>query len=224
VRVTPANRPLDRRSESGASLRTVFEPKLTASRTDALQLRSGVQAVGMPTVVTHRYHPQRGPCRNLCELGDREAEELIRRLCWEHGRLLKPGYLARRRFTEAWLHREAQGLLRRPLRRCPVYFFLGDFSHGFDPSRPASLQRALAALAAEEQLTLTLGDSMTVAAQPNPQLYNLEQVGRFSHRAWRQSSRHLTGAGFERLLLRSKSGRKSRERLAELQGCGMHAV
>jgi hypothetical protein len=151
------------------------EPTLTPSPTDAPQLPLDVEAIGMPTVVTHRYHPHLGPCRNLCELEDVEAEELIHRLRWDFGRSLKPGYLTRRRFTEAWLQRAAQGLLRRPLQQCPVYFFLGDFSHGLDQSRPASLQRALASLAAE-QLTFTLGDSMTVAAQAHPQLYSLQQV------------------------------------------------
>lgn len=140
-----------------------------------MRLQSDVRATAMPAVVTHRYHPRLGPCRNLCQMGDLEAEELLRRLRGEFGRSLKAGYLTRRRATEAWLHRTAEGVLRRRLQPWPVYFFLGDFSHGLDPSRPAVLQVPLDRLAAE-RLTLTLGDSMTVAAQPRAHLYGLEQV------------------------------------------------
>jgi hypothetical protein len=140
--------------------------------TDA-SLRAGQGAI--PDTVTHRYHSVTGPFKNLCQLRDAEAEEVIDGLRRAFGRSLKPGYLARRRVTESWLHASAQQLLRRPLPKWPVYFFLGDFSHMQDVSRPASLQVPFVRLRPEE-VTFTLGDSMTVAAQPDARVYGHQEV------------------------------------------------
>jgi hypothetical protein len=45
----------------------------------------------------------------------------------------------RRLLAEEWLRQAASKTLRRELRKRPAYFLLGDFSHGKDASRPASL-------------------------------------------------------------------------------------
>jgi len=132
-------------------------------------------ATGIPIVVTHRYHPVAGPYRNLCALRRPEAEGVIRRLLRDFGRSLKPSYLARRHATEDWLHASAQRVLEGPLSRRPMYFFLGDFSHGLDRSRPASLHIPLASLPSH-RLTFTLGDSMSVATQQDGQVYSAPQL------------------------------------------------
>jgi hypothetical protein len=121
----------------------------------------------MPEVVTHRYDPAIGPCRNICALADREAEQVLDRL----RRLrptLKPDYLVRRRATEQWLSQAAS----RPMER-PSYFFLGDFSHGEDPSRPAALVIPLSNLP-QHAMTFTLGDSMSVVER---RVYKLGEIG-----------------------------------------------
>ncbi|HTZ97062.1 MAG TPA: hypothetical protein VMB18_11730 [Terriglobales bacterium] len=129
----------------------------------------------MPEVVTHRYDPARGMCGNLCALEDSEAERILDRLRRESRPGLKPSYLTRRRITEQWLSQAASSAFQRNIANPPIYFFLGDFSHLSDLSRPASLLVPLASLPADA-ITFTLGDSMSVAAEPGPRLYRLEEM------------------------------------------------
>ena len=129
----------------------------------------------IPEVVTHRYDPARGICRNVCSLADVEAALLLDRLRRESRPTLKPDYLARRRATERWLHESAAPMLGRSIEPWPAYFFLGDFSYFADPSRPASLVVPLASLRADA-ITFTLGDSMRVAQQANPRMYRLDEM------------------------------------------------
>jgi hypothetical protein len=129
----------------------------------------------MPEVVTHRYDPVRGACRNLCALPDGEAEFILDQLRRTTRPRLKAGYLARRRATETWLSQEASIALRRSLETPPIYFFLGDFSYFADLSRPAALVLPLTTLP-QEAMTFTLGDSMSVAESRTPRLYKLQDV------------------------------------------------
>jgi hypothetical protein len=129
----------------------------------------------MPEVVTHRYDPARGMCGNICALEDSEAEQLLDRLRRESRPGLKPSYLNRRRITEQWLSYAASAAFQRNIANPPIYFFLGDFSHLSDLSRPASLVVPLASLPADA-ITFTLGDSMSVAAEAGPRLYKLEEM------------------------------------------------
>jgi hypothetical protein len=133
---------------------------------------SEARGTAMPSIVTHRFHPVLGAYRNLCTLGQSEAEEVVHCLLRVFGRVLKANYLARRWSTEEWLPASAQDLLQRPLSRYPVYFFMGDFSRGLDRSRPASLQIPLASLP-PHRITFTL---MRVATQPDRRLYSLHQL------------------------------------------------
>ena len=59
-----------------------------------------------PEVITHIYDPVRGPCRNICDLSDVEAERVLDEIRSLGQRSIKPDYLARRRQTEDWLIRE----------------------------------------------------------------------------------------------------------------------
>lgn len=129
----------------------------------------------MPDVLTHRYDPGRGMCRNICDLEDFEAEQILNRLRHESRPGLKPGYLSRRRITEQWLSQAASAALQRNLARPPIYFFLGDFSHLSDQSRPASLIVPLSSLP-PDAITFTLGDSMSVVAGTHPRLYKIEEM------------------------------------------------
>jgi len=88
---------------------------------------------------------------------------------------LKLNYLARRRDTENWLLHAAARALRRQLDRLPAYFFLGDFSHMADPSRPASLQLPVSSLR-PDAVTFTPGDSMTVIQHETRKIYTLNEV------------------------------------------------
>ena len=129
----------------------------------------------MPDIVTHRYDPARGACRNLCALSDTQASQILDRLRRETRPNLKADYLACRRVTEAWLTEAANALLQRAFDCHPAYFFLGDFSWLADPSRPASLILPLASLP-PNATTFTLGDSMSVAAHPARRLYKLDEM------------------------------------------------
>jgi hypothetical protein len=129
----------------------------------------------MPGVVTHRYDPAIGPCRNLCSLPDAEALEILDRLRRQYRPGLKPNYLTRRRATESRLLESTAQLLGRRPGQLPIYFFLGDFSYGKDLSRPAALVIPLSRLPAEA-ITFTLGDSMSVAEQPERRVYQLDEV------------------------------------------------
>lgn len=112
-----------------------------------------------PDVVTHNYDPTRGPCRNIRELSEAEAERVLDEIRVCGLRSIKPDYLRRRKLTEDWLIRERRRKLGPTRLERPVYFFLGDFADGRDPSRPASLVIPLRDLPAET-LTFTYPDSM----------------------------------------------------------------
>jgi hypothetical protein len=129
----------------------------------------------MPDVVTHRYDPARSMGHNLCSLPDHEASHVLDRLRRESRPTLKPDYLALRRITEQWLSQAASEALLRSFHNPPTYFFLGDFSHLADLSRPASLVLPLSVLPSDG-ITFTLGDSMSVAAEPAPRLYKLREM------------------------------------------------
>jgi hypothetical protein len=131
--------------------------------------------IAIPEVVTHRYNPARGACRNLCSLPDFEASRILDDLRRTSRPTLKPNYLARRRVVEKWLAEQANRVLRRTCERRPVYFFLGDFSYYPDLSRPASLVVPLASLP-QDAITFTLGDSMSVAEGPTPRLYHFQEM------------------------------------------------
>lgn len=117
-------------------------------------------------IVTHNFHPAFGPCRNICDLDDDAAERIFERIRQAGGRALKPGYLKRRRATEDWLVRERRRKLGAPALARPIYFFLGDFADGMDPSRPASLQMRLRDFP-PDALTFTFPDSMASLALAN---------------------------------------------------------
>jgi hypothetical protein len=113
----------------------------------------------LPAVITHNYDPVRGPCKNICDLSDAEAERVLNEIRTSGLRLIKWDYLRRRRQTEEWLIRERRRKLGLTMLEHPVYFFLGDFSDGKDPSRPASLVMPLREFP-PETLTFTYPDSM----------------------------------------------------------------
>lgn len=129
----------------------------------------------MPEVVTHRYHPEFGPYRNICSLPDIEALAIIDRLRSQGRPALKGNYLARRRRAERWLSMEASALLGRRVKHWPTYFFLGDFSHVPDSSRPSALVIPLANLPSDA-ITFTLGDSMKIAEEQMPRLFGLGEI------------------------------------------------
>jgi hypothetical protein len=131
--------------------------------------------IAMPEVVTHRYDASVGICPNICSLPDLEASKVLDQLRGTSRPTLKPGYLARRRLTEQWLAKAATSLLNRSFEHVQGYFFLGDFSYGPDPSRPATLVVPLSALPVDA-ITFTLGDSMTVVEQASRRLYSFDEV------------------------------------------------
>jgi hypothetical protein len=142
---------------------------------DEFRLSEVLCVVEMPEVVTHRYDPARGACLNVCSLADWEALLVLERVRRESRPTLKADYLERRRVTEAWLVSAARESLRRAVVEPPVYFFLGDFSFLADASRPASLVIPLSSLAAGA-VTLTLGDSMSVAEEEGRRVYTLPEM------------------------------------------------
>jgi len=113
----------------------------------------------LPDVVTHNYDPAHGPFGNLCALASEEAARILDAVCASGTRRLKPDYLERRLATERWLYEEATRKLGALRLRHPVYFFLGDFDDGLDPSRPSSLILPLAHFPAAA-ITFTWPDSM----------------------------------------------------------------
>lgn len=114
---------------------------------------------GLPAVITHIYDPARGPARNLCDLPPPDAERVLDEIRAAGLRHIKANYLRRRLAIEDWLIAERRRKLgETPLQR-PIYFFLGDFSDGRDPSRPCSLVMPLVAFRAGT-LTFTYPDSM----------------------------------------------------------------
>ena len=117
----------------------------------------------LPGVVTHNYHPERGPFRNICELPRSEADRVLREIAASGARTIKPNYLERRLATEEWLQFEKQRKLGPTRLPRPIYFFLGDFTDGQDASRPLSIIMPLAEFA-PETVTFTYPDSMASVA------------------------------------------------------------
>ncbi|MEM7226170.1 MAG: hypothetical protein AAF495_24545 [Pseudomonadota bacterium] len=121
-------------------------------------IAEGVSA--FPRVVTHIYDPRRGPFQNLCSVPTAEAQAVLDQIAATGQRRIKPNYLARRQATEAWLWAERTRKIGPVRRDHPIYFFLGDFADGKDPSRPESILLALDELP-PESITFTYSDSMT---------------------------------------------------------------
>jgi hypothetical protein len=113
----------------------------------------------LPEVITHNYDPRRGALQNLCSLPRVAAEGLLLEIRQSGRPGIKPNYLERRLETERWLLAERTRKLGNPRLSHPIYFFLGDFADGLDPSRPASLVMPLAALP-PDVVTFTYPDSM----------------------------------------------------------------
>lgn len=113
----------------------------------------------LPKLVTHNYDPARGPFRNLCALPAVEAERILDEIRASDRRTIKVDYLARRHATEEWLYAECSRKLGVPPRRHPIYFFLGDFADGLDPSRPNAIVLPLVSLP-PAAITFTYPDSM----------------------------------------------------------------
>jgi hypothetical protein len=113
----------------------------------------------LPEVITHNFDPARGAGRNICHLPESDAERTLQEIRMSGSRHIKPDYLKRRLVTEDWLISERHRKLgATPLER-PVYFFLGNFADGKDPSRPESLVMQLRAFS-PKALTFTYPDSM----------------------------------------------------------------
>lgn len=114
----------------------------------------------MSSCVTHNYDPDGVFLGNICSLPLLEAEAVLQRIRQSGRRRIRSNYLAKRHRTEDWLTRRRQTLLgKTPLER-PIYFFLGDFADGRDPSRPRSLVMPLSAFPSDT-ITFTYPDSMT---------------------------------------------------------------
>jgi hypothetical protein len=116
-------------------------------------------AMTIPEVLTHNYDPEGVFLSNLCDLSSAEAENVLHRIHQSGKRAVKANYLRRRFETEAWLIGERQRLLGQTPRERPIYFFLGNFADGKDPSRPCSLVMPLADFP-PDILTFTYPDSM----------------------------------------------------------------
>ena len=113
----------------------------------------------IPNVITHNFDPALGAARNICSLPIEEAERVLDGIRASGTRQIKANYLRRRIAVEDWLISERYKKLGdTPLSR-PIYFFLGDFANGKDPSRPSSLVMPLDAFS-PEVLTFTYPDSM----------------------------------------------------------------
>jgi hypothetical protein len=113
----------------------------------------------IPKVVTHNYDPEGAFLANLCDLPLADAETVLQRIRDSGNRNIKSNYLQRRLDTEAWLISEKQRRLGRTHRERPIYFFLGDFADGKDPSRPCSVVMPLCSLP-PDVITFTYPDSM----------------------------------------------------------------
>lgn len=114
---------------------------------------------GLPEKVTHNFDPDGAFLANLCDLPINQAEKILECRAKAGGRAVKANYLRRRLETEGWLIGERQRLLGQTQRERPIYFFLGDFADGRDPSRPSSPVMPLDAFA-PDVLTFTFPDSM----------------------------------------------------------------
>jgi hypothetical protein len=113
----------------------------------------------IPQVITHNYHPERGPFRNICHLPPPEAESVLDEIRAAGHRRIKADYLERRLAAEEWLIRESRRRLGSVRLERPIYFFLGNFSDGRNPSRPDSFVIPLTGFA-PDKLTFTYPDSM----------------------------------------------------------------
>jgi len=113
----------------------------------------------IPEIITHNYDPDRGAFRNLCSLPEAEAEKILREIGASGKRRIKPSYLKRRFATERWLLAERIRKLGTAYLTHPIYFFLGNFADGRDPSRPQSILMPLAVFS-PEMVTFTYPDSM----------------------------------------------------------------
>ena len=107
----------------------------------------------------HNYDPDRGAFRNICELPPPEAESVLNDIRATGKRRIRANYLQRRLDVEDWLIRESRKKLGSTSLERPIYFFLGDFADGRDPSRPKSYVFPLAAFP-PDMLTFTFPDSM----------------------------------------------------------------
>jgi hypothetical protein len=113
----------------------------------------------IPELMTHNYDPDGVFLGNLCELPVAGAEKVLQGIRDAGRRPVKANYLPRRLATEAWLMAEKQRLLGPTQRERPIYFFLGNFADGTDPSRPCSIVMPLRALP-RNVVTFTYPDSM----------------------------------------------------------------
>ena len=134
----------------------------------------------MPDIVTHTYHPDPGPFRNLCALDDKDAEAVLARLRTEFGRCRSPLYLRQRRETEAWLRASAIAKGIPASQTFPIYFFLGEYDDGRDPARPAAITVPLSAFPVET-VTFTYRDSMDCVDAPAPydRVFTLPEMEEF---------------------------------------------
>lgn len=112
-----------------------------------------------PEFLTHNYDPGRGPFRNVCTLSVPEAQRVLDEIRDSGKRRIKSNYLKRRLDTEHWLLIERTRKLGPPRLAHPIYFFLGDFADGQDPSRPQSVRLPLH-IFPRDTITFTYPDSM----------------------------------------------------------------
>ena len=136
--------------------------------------------IGFPTVLTHNYDPARGPFRNICALPDAQAEEILDEIRAAGRRRIKADYLRRRRAVEDWLISESKRKLGELHLERPIYFFLGDFADGRDPSRPRSMVLPLAEIP-PDAITFTYPDSMAslpIATQDHHARHRKDYHGR----------------------------------------------
>jgi hypothetical protein len=112
-----------------------------------------------PDIITHNYDPNGAFLKNLCDLPEGEAEQILDRRGATRGRTIKSNYLRRRLVTEEWLIGERSRKLGSTRLQRPIYFFLGDFADGRDRSRPCSLVIPLSVFS-PDVLTFTYPDSM----------------------------------------------------------------
>lgn len=114
--------------------------------------------IAFPKIITHNFDPNRVAFRNICELPEVEAELILDEIRAVGTRRIKANYLKRRLAVENWLISESKKRLGSISLERPIYFFLGDFADGQDPTR-RSLVMPLAAFS-PDMLTFTYPDSM----------------------------------------------------------------
>ncbi len=114
----------------------------------------------LPAVITHNFHPDRGPFRNVCNSAAEDAERIIASIRLDGHAYLKQDYLQRRMLAESWLVEERQRKIGKTRLPRPIYFFLGNMADGWDKSRPVSIILPLAIFDAR-MITFTFPDSMS---------------------------------------------------------------